>query len=103
MHARTHKHTHKHTNTHKQTHTQTTTQTHRAQALLYNARDGLLARSIAGGKTRAQVAAIAKQGPPEDTPENRRLGWQRMCLLVLYFSPSGVRRRLGLLPAWQPA
>jgi hypothetical protein len=35
------------------------------------------------------VKAIAKQGAPEDTLENRRLGWQRMCLLVLYFSPSG--------------
>jgi hypothetical protein len=36
-----------------------------------------------------QVAAIAKDGYPEDTLENRRLGWQRMCLLVLYFNPSG--------------
>ncbi|GBF99275.1 hypothetical protein Rsub_12035 [Raphidocelis subcapitata] len=58
------------------------------KALLYNARDGLLQRSIAGGKSREEVAAIAKEGYPEDTPENRRLGWQRMCLLVLYFSPS---------------
>ncbi|KIY94436.1 hypothetical protein MNEG_13525 [Monoraphidium neglectum] len=58
------------------------------RALLYNAQDGLLQRAIAGGKTRAEVAAIAKDGYPEDTLENRRLGWQRMCLLVLYFNPS---------------
>ncbi|KAI8465795.1 MAG: hypothetical protein J3K34DRAFT_525046 [Monoraphidium minutum] len=58
------------------------------RALLYNARDGLLQRSIAGGKSREEVAAIARTGYPEDTVENRRLGWQRMCLLVLYFNPS---------------
>jgi len=64
------------------------------KALLYNARDGLLQRSIAGGKSKAEVAAIAREGYPEDTPENRRLGWQRMCLLVLYFSPSGAAVRV---------
>lgn len=71
------------------THTQTPTRSQPPQALLYNARDGLLQRSIAGGKSRDEVAAIAKAGPVEDTLENRRLGWQRMCLLVLYFQPSG--------------
>jgi hypothetical protein len=35
------------------------------QALLFNARDGLLQRSIAGGKSRAEVAAIARDGVPE--------------------------------------
>ena len=66
------------------------------RALLYNARDGLLQRAIAGGKSREEVAAIARQGPVEDTPENRRLGWQRMCLLVLYFSPSGALDRAAI-------
>ncbi len=53
------------------------------------AKDGFLARFRAGGRSRAEVAAIARDGPAEDTAESLRRGWQRMCLLVLYFQPFG--------------
>lgn len=59
-------------------------------ALLDVARDGLLARSISGGRSAEEVRAIAQQGPVEDTPENRRKGWRRMALLVLYFGPGNL-------------
>ncbi len=52
-------------------------------------RDGFLATFVPGDKSREEVAALARRGPAEDTPANRALGWARMCLLVLYFSPSG--------------
>ncbi|GFR43070.1 hypothetical protein Agub_g4077, partial [Astrephomene gubernaculifera] len=59
-------------------------------ALLQNARDGLLARSIAGGLPAEEVRRIAQPGPVEDSPEARRKGWQRMALLVLFFNPSNL-------------
>mmetsp|Transcript_5307 Transcript_5307/g.11605 ORF Transcript_5307/g.11605 Transcript_5307/m.11605 type:complete len:498 (+) Transcript_5307:51-1544(+) len=60
------------------------------EAILETARDGWLARFIAGDRTREEVAAIAKPGPAEDTEESRRKGWKRMALLVLYFNPSNI-------------
>lgn len=53
------------------------------------AKDGFLSRFVAGGRSRQEVAAVARDGPVEDNEENRRLSWQRMSLLVLYFGPSG--------------
>ncbi|KAL6745998.1 hypothetical protein V8C86DRAFT_2957901 [Haematococcus lacustris] len=57
-------------------------------SLLELARDNLLARFVAGGRTAQEVKEIARPEPVEDTPANRRRGWMRMALLVLYFSPS---------------
>ncbi|KAG2424024.1 hypothetical protein HXX76_014848 [Chlamydomonas incerta] len=56
-------------------------------ALLDIARDNALARFVAGGRSRAEVAAIARPEPVEDSREARRKGWARMALLVLYFGP----------------
>eukprot|EP00877_Chromochloris_zofingiensis_P000565 jgi/Chrzof1/10509/Cz05g01130.t1 len=58
------------------------------QALMAVAKDGFLSRFVAGGRSRQEVAAVARDGPVEDNEENRRLSWQRMSLLVLYFGPS---------------
>jgi hypothetical protein len=56
--------------------------------LALGARDGFLATYLTGGRTKEQVEAEARRGPPgPDTPEARRLGWARMSLLVLYFQP----------------
>lgn len=60
------------------------------QALVGAARDGFLARYVTGGRTKEEVEAIAVKGPVEDTLAARRKGWQRMALLVLYFSPSNL-------------
>ena len=62
------------------------------QSLLELAKDGFLARYLAGGRSKEEIRAIARDGPVEDSREARRRGWQRMSLLVLYFNPSG---RLG--------
>jgi hypothetical protein len=59
------------------------------QSLLELAKDGFLARYLAGGRSREEIRAVARDGPAEDTPESLRRGWQRMSLLVLYFNPSG--------------
>jgi hypothetical protein len=59
------------------------------QSLLVLAKDGFLARYLAGGRSREEIKAVARDGPAEDTPESLRRGWQRMSLLVLYFNPSG--------------
>ncbi|PNW73530.1 hypothetical protein CHLRE_13g562750v5 [Chlamydomonas reinhardtii] len=56
-------------------------------ALLDLARDNYLAQFVAGGRSRAEVAAIARPEPVEDSREARRKGWARMALLVLYFGP----------------
>jgi len=56
-------------------------------ALLELAADNFLARFIAGGRSAAEVAQIARDGPAEDSEEARRRGWMRMALLVLYFGP----------------
>jgi hypothetical protein len=45
---------------------------------------------VAGGLSRAEVAAIARPGPAEDTPASLRRAWARMALLVLYFGPSNL-------------
>ncbi len=61
------------------------------KALLGIARDGWLARLVNGGRSKEEVQAIARDEKEavEDTPQNRMLGWMRMCLLVLYFQPAG--------------
>lgn len=59
-----------------------------ASALLAQAKDGFLAQFIAGGRKREEIRRLARKGPVDDTQENRRLGWWRMSLLVLYFGPS---------------
>eukprot|EP00898_Chlorokybus_atmophyticus_P005419 jgi/Chlat1/5879/Chrsp4S06390 len=55
----------------------------RPSALIDAAKDGLAVRILSGGKT-------TTGGPKTvtDTPQNRRLGWQRMVLQILYFGPS---------------
>ncbi len=63
-------------------------------------RDGFLATFVPGDRTKDEVKALARNGPAEDTPENRRIGWARMCLLVLYFQPSGA---CGVCLGWKGA
>jgi hypothetical protein len=62
------------------------------KALLGIARDGWLARLVNGGRSKEEVQAIARDEKEavEDTPQNRMLGWMRMCLLVLYFQPADI-------------
>lgn len=57
------------------------------QGLLDAARDGWLARYVSGDLSSEEVKQIANTQPVADTPENRRRGWMRMTLLVLFFMP----------------
>eukprot|EP00879_Flechtneria_rotunda_P019588 GHRR01020581.1.p1 GENE.GHRR01020581.1~~GHRR01020581.1.p1 ORF type:complete len:394 (+),score=84.45 GHRR01020581.1:401-1582(+) len=59
------------------------------KALKSQAQDGWLQKFLNGGRTPAEIKAIARKGPVEDTLDNRRIAWARMSLLVLYFNPSG--------------
>ncbi|KAF8071318.1 rbm8a [Scenedesmus sp. PABB004] len=57
-------------------------------ALRSQAQDGWLQRYLAGGRSGAEVAAVARRGRVEDSAEARRTAWARMSLLVLYFNPA---------------
>jgi hypothetical protein len=59
------------------------------QALRSQAQDGWLQKYLAGGRSRQQIAEVARKGRVEDSVEARRTAWARMSLLVLYFNPSG--------------
>jgi hypothetical protein len=95
----THTHTHTLCYTHTNSHTHTLLHTH-TQALRAQAQDGWLARYLAGGRSRQEVAAVARSERVPDSDEARRTAWARMSLLVLYFNPSG---GVGVLCAVMPA
>jgi hypothetical protein len=60
------------------------------QALRSQAQDGWLQKYLAGGRSRQEIAEVARKGRVQDSTEARRTAWARMSLLVLYFNPSGV-------------
>ncbi|KAF6261288.1 hypothetical protein COO60DRAFT_1681284 [Scenedesmus sp. NREL 46B-D3] len=59
-----------------------------ASALRSQAQDGWLQKFLAGGRSRQEIAEVARKGRVEDSREARRTAWARMSLLVLYFNPS---------------
>jgi hypothetical protein len=59
------------------------------QALRSQAQDGWLQKYLAGGRSRQEIAEVARKGRVQDSQEARRTAWARMSLLVLYFNPSG--------------
>ena len=63
----------------------------RAEALLDNAKNGFVVRTADQIYGEGDMSGRIYDGRPvQDTPANRLLGWQRICLLVSFFGPSNL-------------
>ena len=62
-----------------------------AATLLDNAKNGFVIRAADSQYAQGDTSShIYDARPVPDTPGNRLLGWQRICLLVCFFGPSSL-------------
>lgn len=62
-----------------------------AATLLDNAKNGFVIRAADAQYAQGDTSSHIYDGRPvPDTPGNRLLGWQRICLLVCFFGPSSL-------------
>jgi hypothetical protein len=62
-----------------------------AETLLDNAKNGFVVRTADAIYCEQDTSGRIYDGRPvQDTPSNRLLGWQRICLLVSFFGPSNL-------------
>ena len=61
-----------------------------AAALLDNAKNGFVIKTADAIYGSGNEGKTYDPAPVPDTPANRLLGWQRICLLVCFFGPSNL-------------